>query len=136
MSTTSMGWRNRWPASPRAGSRSCTRRVEQAPTRCERHRHGIGADAGFAGSSATHLATKVKGPAAVTGQLFAVLTAESLADALQMRVSLAAGQSVITRGGEWVGRHWLRVSRGADQHAGVIEREHRLKTLRATVYCR
>ena len=91
------------------------------------------ADAGFAGSSAISLATKVKGPAAVTGQLFAVLTAESLADALQMRVSLAAGQSVITRGGEWVGRHWLRVSRGADQHAGVIEREHRLKTLRSTV---
>ena len=85
------------------------------------------------GSSATHLASKVKGPSAVTGQLFAVMTAESLADALQMRASLAAGQSVITRGGEWVGRHWLRVSRGADQHAGVIEREHRLKTLRAMV---
>ena len=29
--------------------------------------------------------------------------------------------------------YWLRVSRGADQHAGVIEREHRLKTLRTTV---
>jgi chromosome segregation protein len=85
------------------------------------------------GSSAMHLAAKVKGPAAVTSQLHAVLTAESLADALQMRASLATGPSVITRGGEWVGRHWLRVSRGADQHAGVIEREHRLKTLRATV---
>jgi chromosome segregation protein len=85
------------------------------------------------GPSAMHLAAKVKGPAAVTSQLHAVLTAESLADALQMRASLATGQSVITRGGEWVGRHWLRVSRGADQHAGVIEREHRLKTLRATV---
>jgi chromosome segregation protein len=98
---------------------------------------GAGADdaAGTAhgGSSATHLASKVKGPSAVTGQLFAVLTAESLAEALQIRPSLAIGQSVITRGGEWVGRHWLRVSRGADQHAGVIEREHRLKTLRATV---
>jgi chromosome segregation protein len=89
--------------------------------------------AGHGGSSATPLAAKVKGPAAVTSQLLAVLTAESLADALQMRASLALGQSVITRGGEWVGRHWLRVSRGADQHAGVIEREHRLKTLRATV---
>ena len=85
------------------------------------------------GPSAMHLAAKVKGPAAVTSQLHAVLTAESLADALQMRASLATGQSVITRGGEWVGRHWLRVSRGAAQHAGVIEREHRLKTLRATV---
>jgi chromosome segregation protein len=85
------------------------------------------------GVSVTHLAAKVKGPSAVTGQLSAVLVAESLADALQMRSSLAGGQSVITRGGEWVGRHWLRVSRGADHHAGVIEREHRLKTLRSTV---
>jgi chromosome segregation protein len=94
---------------------------------------GGDSDASAAGGGAALLAAKVKGPAAVTSQLSAVLTAESLADALQMRGSLAAGQSVITRGGEWVGREWLRVSRGADQHAGVIEREHRLKTLRSTV---
>ena len=79
------------------------------------------------------LVSKVRGPAALASQLAAVLTAESLAEALQQRASLAPGQSVITRGGEWVGPHWLRVSRGADHHAGVIEREHRLKTLRATV---
>jgi chromosome segregation protein len=84
-------------------------------------------------SDGLSLAHKVKGPGAVTAQLANVLTAESLAEALQLRASLAAGQSVITRGGEWVGREWLRVSRGADQHAGVIEREHRLKSLRATV---
>jgi chromosome segregation protein len=94
---------------------------------------GGDSDASAAGGGAYLLAAKVKGPAAVTSQLSAVLTAESLADALQMRGSLAAGQSVITRGGEWVGREWLRVSRGADQHAGVIEREHRLKALRSTV---
>src|SRR6185312_5063800 len=46
---------------------------------------------------------------------------------------LAPGESVITRGGEWLGRDWLRVSRGVDHHLGVIEREHRLKTLRAAV---
>jgi chromosome segregation protein len=79
------------------------------------------------------LASKVDGPTAVTTQLASVLIAESLAEALQLRGSLSPGQSVITRGGEWVGREWLRVSRGADQHAGVIEREHRLKALRATV---
>jgi chromosome segregation protein len=37
----------------------------------------------------------------------------------------------MTRRGEWVGRDWLRVTRGADPHAGVIEREHRLQDLRA-----
>jgi chromosome segregation protein len=85
------------------------------------------------GSDVSLLAMKVKGPVAVTAPLVNVLTAESLAEALQRRPSLAPGQSVITRGGEWVGREWLRVSRGTDHHAGVIEREHRLKSLRAMV---
>jgi chromosome segregation protein len=84
-----------------------------------------------AGAIATEsLAAKVRGPAAVIEQLAGILTAESLSDALQARASLAPGQSIITRAGEWVGRNWLRVSRGKDHHAGVIEREHRLKTLR------
>jgi chromosome segregation protein len=37
----------------------------------------------------------------------------------------------MTRRGEWVGRDWLRVTRGADPHSGIIEREQRLKELRA-----
>ncbi|HEY8507142.1 MAG TPA: chromosome segregation protein SMC [Steroidobacteraceae bacterium] len=77
------------------------------------------------------LASKVRGPAAVIEQLAGILTAESLSDALQARASLGPGHSIMTRTGEWVGRNWLRVSRGKDHHAGVIEREHRLKTLRA-----
>ncbi len=79
------------------------------------------------------LAGKISGPAAVLAQLAGVLTAESLAEALRARGTLAPGQSVITRGGEWLGREWLRVSRGVDNHLGVIEREHRLKGLRAEV---
>ena len=59
-----------------------------------------------------------------------MLTAESLADALRARAALAEGRSFITREGEWVGRDWLRVSRGADPRAGVLGREHRLKALR------
>ena len=83
--------------------------------------------------AAESLASKVDGPAAVIAQLSAVLTAESLSDALRSRATLAPGESIITRSGEWVGRDWLRVNRGSDPHAGVIEREHRLKTLRAAV---
>jgi chromosome segregation protein len=77
------------------------------------------------------LLRKVSGPAALTGQLAHIHTADSLTEALQRRASLPAGQSLITRSGEWVGPNWLRVSRGTDHHAGVIEREHRLKSLRA-----
>jgi chromosome segregation protein len=79
------------------------------------------------------LAARVSGPSSVVLQLVNILTAESLAQALRARASLSAGQSIITREGEWVGRGWLRVSRNADRHAGVIEREHRLKALRTTV---
>jgi chromosome segregation protein len=79
------------------------------------------------------LAAKITGPASVIAPLANVFTAETLSDALQARGSLTAGQSIITRAGEWIGRGWLRVSRGPDHHAGVIEREYRLKGLRATV---
>ncbi|HVO46872.1 MAG TPA: chromosome segregation protein SMC, partial [Steroidobacteraceae bacterium] len=85
------------------------------------------------GSGAESLASRVTGPAAAVASLAQVLTAQSLTEALQARGSLAAGQSIITREGEWIGRNWLRVSRGSDHHAGVIEREHRLKVLRANV---
>jgi chromosome segregation protein len=85
-----------------------------------------------AGADAT-LAARVKGPAAVLGQLAPILTVETLSEALRARGTLAAGQSIITRMGEWIGRDWLRVSRGPDHHAGVIERELRLKSLRAAV---
>ena len=79
------------------------------------------------------LAGRVSGPEAVLAQLAGVLTVESLAEALERRRSLGPGQSLITRGGEWLGRDWLRVSRGVDQHLGVIEREYRLKGLRSAV---
>src|SRR6184192_100438 len=85
-----------------------------------------------AGLEAT-LAAHVTGPAAVSARLAAVATAESLGDALRARAALAAGRSLVTREGEWVGRDWLRVSRGADPRAGVLGREHRLKGLRAAV---
>mgnify|MGYP001463820608 CR=1 FL=1 len=89
-----------------------------------------GGEGSGAGTGDT-LASKVKGPAAVVEPLAAILTADSLAVALQRRSELGPGQSIITPAGEWVGRSWLRVSRGEDAHAGVIEREHRLKDLRS-----
>ena len=76
------------------------------------------------------LAAQVRGPQAVCSLLEAVRTAPSLSVALRQRAQLTDGQSLITAAGEWVGRDWLRVNRGGDAHAGVLEREHRLKQLR------
>ena len=76
------------------------------------------------------LAAHVKGPQGTLALLASVRTSESLAGALRQRSALAVGESLITAAGEWIGRDWLRVNRGGDTHAGVLEREHRLKGLR------
>ncbi|HLK71629.1 MAG TPA: chromosome segregation protein SMC, partial [Steroidobacteraceae bacterium] len=76
------------------------------------------------------LAAHVRGPDAVSRLLAHVRTASSLGEALQQRAALAEAESLVTASGEWLARGWLRVNRGGDVHAGVIEREHRLKELR------
>lgn len=87
--------------------------------------------AGAHAEAAHSLAAQVRGPAAIAARLGTVRTAESLAAALRQRAALDAHSSLITRSGEWVGRDWLRISRGSATHAGVLEREQQLKGLRA-----
>jgi len=81
-------------------------------------------------AQANTLAAHVRGPEGVRALLARVHTSDSLAAALRRRSALAAGESLITAAGEWIGRDWLRVNRGGDTHAGVLEREHRAKGLR------
>jgi chromosome segregation protein len=90
---------------------------------------GAGAGVGAAAGAGT-LAALVRGPQVVRSLLEPVRTASSLAAGLRQRSQLEHGESLITAAGEWIGRDWLRVNRGGDVHAGVLEREHRLKGLR------
>jgi chromosome segregation protein len=76
------------------------------------------------------LAARVRGPQALLRRLARVGTAATLQEALQKRHQLAAGESLVTADGIWVGRDWLRVARGRDAHAGVLERESRIRSLR------
>ncbi len=87
-------------------------------------------------AEAGSLCAQVQGPAAIVRRLVGIRTADSLADALARRSSLGDAESFVTPGGEWIGRDWLRVVRGADVHAGVIEREHRIKSLRQALETR
>ncbi|MDE2219657.1 MAG: chromosome segregation protein SMC, partial [Gammaproteobacteria bacterium] len=86
------------------------------------------AAAGGAGRSGT-LAARVQGPAAALAMLERVRACDSLAQALRERRQLLPGDSLVTPGGEWLGRDWLRLRRGGDPHAGVLERAQRLKEL-------
>ncbi len=81
--------------------------------------------------AAGSLAAKIiRGPAALRRELSRVLAGESLAEALRRRATLAEDESIVTRGGEWIGKDWVRLRRGRNPQEGIIEREQRLKVLR------
>ncbi|MEP4484661.1 MAG: chromosome segregation protein SMC [Halioglobus sp.] len=84
-------------------------------------------------SEATSLAAKVSGSVAAGSLLAHVGAADDLATALQMRRSLAAHESVVTREGIWLGGNWIRVARMAGEAGGVIERQQELEALAADV---
>ena len=85
---------------------------------------------GTAGAhAADSLQAKVQGASVLGSVLSAVFTADTLGEALTLRRRLKAGESVVTRDGIWLGNDWLRVSRDADPHAGVIEREEILRDI-------
>ena len=84
--------------------------------------------AGDVGGAGT-LAARARGPEAALVMLGTVHTCDTLAQALRKRRQLPRGESLVTPNGEWVGRDWLRLRRGGDSHAGVLERAQRLKVL-------
>jgi len=88
-------------------------------------------DGGFSAADST-LAGKVAGaPAAVVQILGQVRIATSLGDALSIRESLGAVESVVTEDGIWLGKDWLRVARTQDGKAGVLTREHDMRRMKA-----
>jgi chromosome segregation protein len=79
------------------------------------------------------LQAKVQGAAVLGSVLSSVYVAETLNEALKAQRGLGSGESVVTRDGIWLGSDWLRLSRDADPHTGVIEREETLREIRAQV---
>lgn len=61
--------------------------------------------------------------------LTGIYTAESLEQALSMRASLAAGESVVTRQGIWLGRNWIRVRKAVDASEGLLTRKGEMTRL-------
>jgi chromosome segregation protein len=90
-------------------------------------------DAAAVPRDSASLQSKVQGASVLGSVLSSVYTAETLNEALGRRRRLTAGESVVTRDGIWMGSDWLRVSRDADPHTGVIEREESLRGIRTQV---
>ncbi len=81
----------------------------------------------------TSLAAKVQGPLAIRRLLESLHVAESLGEARELQQRLAAGESVITRGGERAGDGWVRVLRSGAVKQGALLREREIQALRAEI---
>ena len=79
------------------------------------------------------LAARVRGPAAALALLAHVRASDSLAAARAQATSLAPGDSLVTPAGEWIGRGFARVQRGAGAQVGVIAREREIRELAAQI---
>ena len=71
---------------------------------------------------------KFETPWSLESLLGRIYCCETLDEALLRRGELASGDSIVTRGGHWLGRTWLRVERG-EEETGVLAREQRLRAL-------
>ena len=80
-------------------------------------------------TKATLLSSKVTADWDAQGVLAGIYVAEDLSAALVLRQQLAANESVITRDGIWLSRHWVRVTRDTDASSGVIARRQELEEL-------
>jgi len=93
--------------------------------------HVMLVEAGAPGAASGGLGAHIRSaPSLVMRRLARVGTATSLAEALRARHQLPEGHSLVTPEGIWVGRDWLRVARGRNAQAGVLERERRIRELR------
>ncbi|HMB74410.1 MAG TPA: chromosome segregation protein SMC, partial [Gammaproteobacteria bacterium] len=79
------------------------------------------------------LSAYVRAPHSARRLLQSVYAADRLESALAARSILAAGESVITPAGVWLGERWLRVAGRDDPHAGVISRGEEIERIRARV---
>ncbi|WP_299974777.1 chromosome segregation protein SMC [uncultured Pseudoteredinibacter sp.] len=93
----------------------------------------LDANSGKAAVDSKSLANFVSGSADVSHFLANVLAAENISEALAMRSSLSAGQSVMTKEGIWVGANWMRVAKDNDAASGVLARKQELEELTAAI---
>lgn len=77
------------------------------------------------------LLERVESAQDLSSWLGGVRPVESLEQALAARASLAEGESVVSRDGYWVGRHFLRVRRASEAESGVLARGQELQRLLA-----
>ena len=78
---------------------------------------------------ATPLSAKISGDLHTGSLLQGIFTADSLADALRLRSSISASESIVTRNGVWLGQNWIRVRKSVDASEGMLARKGEMSRL-------
>ncbi|MBS0464945.1 MAG: chromosome segregation protein SMC, partial [Proteobacteria bacterium] len=81
----------------------------------------------------TSLAAQVRGPLAARRILARVHGVEDVAAAQALLPTLADGDAVVTRAGEWIGGGWARVLRSGEAQHGSLLRERQIQALRLEI---
>jgi len=87
-----------------------------------------GATQAATGHNSADLLSKVRCRWDLSSLLSGIYCADTLAQARAM--PLLAHESVVLPDGLWLGKDWLRISRGSDSKAGVLHREKELRELK------
>ncbi|OQW77513.1 MAG: chromosome segregation protein SMC [Proteobacteria bacterium ST_bin11] len=74
------------------------------------------------------LASKLRSRWDLSSLLSGIYCAETMQQARQM--NLQAHESVVLVDGTWLGKDWIKISRGSDSKAGVLHREKELRELK------
>ncbi len=62
--------------------------------------------------------------------LTGIYCAENMQQAREMQKQIQAHESIVLADGTWLGKHWIRVSRGRGSQSGVLHREKELRVLK------
>ena len=79
------------------------------------------------------LAEYVSGAEGLLTQLNAIHTAETLSEGLLIRESMQAFESVVTKDGYWLGKHWVKFYFPQEQQSGLLVRVQKIKDLEISI---
>ncbi len=79
------------------------------------------------------LKDKITSSAPLGNLIAGVYVAEDMTTALSQRHRLANHESIVTKEGIWLSKHWLRVIKEVDEQSGVLQREKRLAELEGKI---
>lgn len=82
---------------------------------------------------ANQLLSKVQDSAELASVLTGIYAVSSLDEAIDLLPKLQAGESVVTRGGVWLGPNWLRLSHKAEDGQNIFEQQEELSELNQLV---